>query len=78
MVVDNLNEIGITLAPVEANAPTLVNADAVLALPIPGQLLKTIAGRDPKVGQALGVVEHAKLAVSDLLDVRRETSRVFA
>ena len=47
MVVDNLNEIGITLTPVEANAPTLVNADAVLALPIPGQLLKTIAQRNP-------------------------------
>jgi hypothetical protein len=50
MVVNYLNQIGIPLSPVEANAPTVVDTDAVLALPIPGQLLKAIAGRDPQVG----------------------------
>ena len=50
MVVNNLDQIGIPLAPVESDAPTVIDADAVLALPIPGQLLKTIAGRDPQVG----------------------------
>ena len=50
MVVNNLDQIGIPLAPVKADAPTVIDADAVLALPIPGQLLKTIAGRDPQVG----------------------------
>jgi hypothetical protein len=78
VVVSHLDQIGVTFSPVETNAPPVVNADAVLALPIPGQLLKTIAGRDPKVGQALGVVKHAKLAVGDLLDVHRETSGAFA
>jgi hypothetical protein len=47
MVVNHLNQIDILFAPVEADAPTVVDADTVLALPIPGQLLKTIAGRDP-------------------------------
>jgi hypothetical protein len=78
MVVNHLNQIDILFAPVEADAPPVVDADTVLALPIPGQLLKPIAGRDPKVGQALGVVKHAKLAVGDLLDVHRETSGAFA
>jgi hypothetical protein len=47
MVVNHLNQIDILFAPVEADAPTVVDADTVLALPIPGQLLKTITRRNP-------------------------------
>jgi len=47
VAVSHLDQTGVTFSPVETNAPPVVNADAVLALPIPGQLLKTIAGRYP-------------------------------
>jgi hypothetical protein len=46
VIVDDLDVMGISVVPDEADPPLLVDADAVLASPIPEQGLEPIAGRD--------------------------------
>jgi hypothetical protein len=78
VVVDDLNLVGITVPPYETDTPTLIVADTVLALPISGELLQAVARRKAEIGEALGVVEHAELAVGQLLDVGGEARRPLA
>jgi hypothetical protein len=73
VVVDDFNVVGITVPPGETDPPTLVDADAVLACPVAGQLLQAIARGNTQVIEALGVVDHAKLPVRQLLDVGGKT-----
>jgi hypothetical protein len=64
--------------PGEADAPLVVDADAVLSLPIPAQLLEAIARWNPKVVDDLGGVEDQELAVCNSLKVGAELADVRA
>jgi len=57
MVIDYLCVMRFTVLPVEAHAPLLVNADAVLALPITHQRLEMISRRDGQVAEACRRIE---------------------
>jgi hypothetical protein len=77
VIVNDLNIVGITFAPPEANTPALVDADTVVAFPVSRELLQVVAGREPEVGQALSIVQHSEFPVRNLLDVGREPGRPF-
>jgi hypothetical protein len=49
VVIDDLYIVGVTVAPPEADSPSFVDPDAVLASAITRQLLETVAGRDTQV-----------------------------
>lgn len=71
MVVDDFNLVRIPVAPLEANPPTLIDPNAVLAPPLSGQLLKPIAGRDAEICEAKSVIEHTEFSVGSRLDLTR-------
>jgi hypothetical protein len=51
MIVYDLDIIGVSLIPTEADTPLFVDPDTVLSLPISGQFLKAISWRDTKIVQ---------------------------
>ena len=56
--------------PPEADAPLIVDADAVLPAPVPPELLEPVARWDPEVVQGHGCVELPQLAEGDSLHLR--------
>jgi len=74
MIVNNLNLISVAIAPVKADAPTVVDPNAVLSFAVPGELLQPIPRGHSQVRQGLSVIEHAELAICDLLDINWEMS----
>jgi hypothetical protein len=52
MVIHDLNIVGVTLPPAEADAPLPVDADAELARAIAGESFQAIARQSPKIVQA--------------------------
>ena len=75
MVVDDLDVEGIGGAPDEADAPLIVDADAVLASTIALEKLEAIAGRDAKVGEGIGRIEKDELPKRYALKAGGETTR---
>jgi hypothetical protein len=57
VIVDDLDVEGIGGAPDEADAPLIVDADAVLACTVSLERLEPVAGRDAKVGEGVGRIE---------------------
>lgn len=49
VVIDNLYVVSVTIRPAKANPPLVIHANAVLALAIPLEFLKSIAARNTKV-----------------------------
>ncbi len=72
MVVDDLDVMGVSAGPAEANTPLLVDADAMLPRPIAAELLEVVCGRNAKVEKAGGRVEQEKLAESDSQKLGRQ------
>jgi hypothetical protein len=58
--------------PFKANPPALVDADAMLSLPVSHQRLKLIGRRDQQIGEFLGRVQVAEPAQRRSLDFRRQ------
>jgi len=56
--------------PPEADAPLIVDADAVLPAPVPPELFEPVARRDAEVVQGHGCVELPQLAEGDSLHLR--------
>ena len=54
MVVHNLNVVCACIGPAEANAPLIIDADAVLSAAFSLQRLKMITGRNAEVSQPAG------------------------
>jgi hypothetical protein len=54
VIVDDFHLMGVVIAPEEADPPTLVDADAVLAGPVALERLQMISGRAPKILQSPG------------------------
>ena len=65
VVVDDLDVEGIGGAPEEADAPLIVDADAVLASTIALERLEPIAGRNAEVGEGVGRIEDDEFSKRD-------------
>ena len=61
MIVYDLNLFRVSIAPHKADAPLVIDADAVLAGPVAAQLLQPVAGRHAEVVQLLSRVDHDEL-----------------
>jgi hypothetical protein len=62
MVIDNLHIMSAVWPPYEADAPFVIDANAVLSLPVTLECLQPIARRHPKVAETLGIIDHVELA----------------
>jgi len=69
VIVVNLDLIGISVVPDEADAPLVIDSDAVLTRPVAAQLLQSTAGRSRQVTQFLCTVELTQLALRGPLNV---------
>ena len=68
MIVDDLDIVGITVSPEEADAPLVVDPNAVGSGAIALQGFQLVARRDPKVLQLSGAVQVQQLPPSSALD----------
>jgi len=71
MVVGDLDGVGVAAGPPEADAPLVVDADAVLTGPVSGELLEPVAWRDAEVGERLGGVQDEEFPAGAALEVGR-------
>ena len=78
MIVGDFHVNGITIFPAETNSPLIVDPDAVLALPIPGQLFEAIPRWHSKVGQRVSGIKNEELLQCWAVDILRELSRALA
>jgi hypothetical protein len=62
VVVDDLDIVRIRASPSETDPPLVVDANAVLAIPVALQGFKPIARRDPQVIQGRGGIQQGELA----------------
>jgi hypothetical protein len=58
VIIYNFHVIGISFVPGKADAPLIVNSDAVLSFSVPSQLFKPVTGRHPQALQRNGSVQH--------------------
>ncbi len=71
MVIDYLDTARTVISPHKTDSPLIVNANAVLPLPIFFQCFKPICRRNPKIIQRLRFVQHEQFSQSDLLNITR-------
>jgi hypothetical protein len=77
VVVHDFNFPCCTVAPLEADPPLIVNADAMLTTPVTVQGFEVIAWRDPKIINFLCRVDRKKFGSRTALDlVRNVPNRV--
>jgi hypothetical protein len=69
VVISYFNALRSRLGPYKANAPLVVDADAVLTCPITGQCFEAIARRRFQVTKLRGIVQHLELSLRYALDV---------
>ena len=86
MVIRDFHFVCVPIAPLEADSPLIVYADAVHTRSITRQLLQPVARKDPEVGEILRGIDDQKLSQSRSLDFCRparnslpleETTAVF-
>ena len=75
MIIHDLYVIGITIDPFKAYPPLVIDPDAVLPCPVAAKLLQPVCWWNTKIVQCDRVVEHAQLAVANLLDVLWQPGR---
>lgn len=68
MIVNDLHFVSVAFAPVKAEPPSVVDADAGLPFAITVQAFQAIAWRRSQVAQFRGAVELSQLPPSDSLD----------
>ena len=61
MVIDDFHIVRIAVLPTETDTPLIVDPDAVLAVPIAGEVLQPITGQPRQVTQGGGAVELIEL-----------------
>lgn len=69
MVIDNLNIESVAILPFEANAPLLVDADAVLARAVASECLELIRWGDHQIAQIRSAIEVLQLLARALLNL---------
>lgn len=72
MVVDDFNLFGISSGPNEADAPLVIDADAVLTLTVAREGFEPVAGRKLQKIELHGGVEQLKSGQRPFLDVGRQ------
>ena len=75
MIVDNLNVNSVGLHPAEADPPLVIDPNAELPRPIPGQGLETVSGNRPQIGDhrsGMNVVQLPLCSRSDTLELPAE------
>jgi len=76
MIVHDLNFVSVTLPPHEAETPLVVNADAILPLPVAMQRFQAIARRSCQVAQFGGTVQLPELSSGDAFDSLKAAARL--
>src|ERR1700689_2060420 len=61
VVVDDLDPLGSSVRPTEADTPLLIDADAVGASPIALELLEPVSRRHPQIIECLGSIQDEQL-----------------
>lgn len=74
MIVHDFHIVRVALAPAKADAPLVVDPDAVLALAITFQRFQSVCRGNPQVFERRRAVEHAQLAARHILNIRRQAS----
>jgi hypothetical protein len=74
VIVDDFHVEAVPATPKKADAPLIVDADAVLSHPFAFQGLETVPGWNPKVMEGFGGVKYDELSKRDPLQIRREPS----
>lgn len=67
MIVYNFNKVSISVLPLEADSPLIVNPNGPLPFAVAAELLQAIARRGPQVTHFLSVVQSKQLVTSTLL-----------
>jgi len=75
VVVHNLYVDGIAVCPTKADMPSFIDANAVLPLPVPGELLQPIPGWNSKIIEPFCGIENQEFPESDPLDFGWESRR---
>jgi len=73
VVVNDLDVSGLSSLPRETNPPLLVDSNAVLALPVSLELLKTVPGRYSKVLNGIGGINEKELDEGQSVKLSRES-----
>lgn len=60
MVIHDLDIVRAVVAPLEANAPSIIDPDAELPLPVAAEGFEPIAGQEHQGLDALGSIQNAK------------------
>src|SRR5438552_15048404 len=77
MVVGNLNVMGVAVAPAKADAPLVVDADAVLTFAIPDKFFQSIAWRHTEVLQRFRRIKESELSQGCSLQLGSESLDLF-
>jgi hypothetical protein len=75
MIIHNLDVVGISIPPFEADAPLVVNADTVLTLSVTRQFLETIRRWYAQILQDLSSIQNFESPSCNPLDILREFTR---
>jgi hypothetical protein len=74
VVVDDLDLKSIALAPLEANSPLIVDANAVLTGTVTVQTFQPVAWGNSEIRDVLSVVQHSQLPSSYFLNHARQST----
>jgi hypothetical protein len=74
MVIHYFDAMGVVFDPLETDAPLVIYADAVLAVPRSAQFLESIGGGRSKVVNDLRIVQHPELSQRRPLDIDGQPS----
>ncbi len=75
MIIRDLYIEGVTFSPLKADAPLIIDANAVLSRSILCQFFQPIRRRDSQVLKRYGIIDHSQLPQGSLLNVRRQPAR---
>jgi len=73
VVINDLDVMGVTILPVEADAPLVIDPDTVLAAPPTFELLQAIARRHAEIFERIRGVQSDKLSQHSLQQVGWKT-----
>ena len=75
MIIHDFYVVSISIEPFKAYPPLVIDPDAVLTCTVAAELLQPVCWRNVEIIQRGCIVEHAQLAVADLLDVLGQPGR---
>lgn len=78
MVVDDFDVVCVSIQPAETDAPLVVDAYAVLSLPVTLERLQPITGRNEQVLQAAGLAQVEEFAPCWSFDCTKTSNRLVA